>query len=194
MSSLLNGLRWVVGAFTGTLNWNPTANRSIAIPDASGTILLDTTAAIAGAVVNPSGVSVIDFSIPAGVRRLTLLSAGLEVATSGSIVRLGTSGGVVSTGYKNSTIFAGATTGVFDQASLVGLDVPTVPSAALNNFCMTFYRISPNIWISIGQSFFSADYTCFNFGNIALAGELTTFRYISATTMNSGSLQILWEF
>jgi hypothetical protein len=33
--------RWTSGAFTGTLSWTPTANRSIALPNDSGTVLLD---------------------------------------------------------------------------------------------------------------------------------------------------------
>lgn len=39
--SFVNGARWLSGAFTGVLNWTPTANRTITIPDASGIIQLD---------------------------------------------------------------------------------------------------------------------------------------------------------
>lgn len=37
---LLDNLRWLAGANTGTLSWTPTANRTITLPDASGTIAL----------------------------------------------------------------------------------------------------------------------------------------------------------
>ena len=41
MSVFVNGVRWFNGLFTGVLNWNPTAARSIVLPDDSGTVLLD---------------------------------------------------------------------------------------------------------------------------------------------------------
>lgn len=39
--TLLNGARWLSGLFTGVLNWTPTANRTITLPNDSGEILLD---------------------------------------------------------------------------------------------------------------------------------------------------------
>jgi len=35
---LLDNLRWLVGANTGTLSWTPTANRTIILPDGDGTL------------------------------------------------------------------------------------------------------------------------------------------------------------
>lgn len=37
---LLDNLRWLFGGFTGTLSWSPTADRTITLPDASGTLAL----------------------------------------------------------------------------------------------------------------------------------------------------------
>lgn len=39
--NLLNGARWLSGAFTGLLQWTPTSNRTITLPDRSGSVLLD---------------------------------------------------------------------------------------------------------------------------------------------------------
>ena len=36
--SFVNGARWLSGAFTGVLNWTPTANRTISLPDETGTL------------------------------------------------------------------------------------------------------------------------------------------------------------
>lgn len=41
MSVFVNGVRWFNGLFTGTLNWNPTANHVIALPPLSGMVALD---------------------------------------------------------------------------------------------------------------------------------------------------------
>lgn len=156
------------------------------------------TVPIAGSMVNPSGVSVVDFSIPAGVRRLTLLSSGLHVP-SGTIVRLGTSSGVLTSGYNGVTHYIGpsanypfAGAGV---SSTVGFTIPQCGGGSGGNdsFCMTFYRLSPNAWNAAGQSK-DNDYTEIASGNIQLPGELTTFRYISPSSINSGSLQLLWEY
>lgn len=152
---------------------------------------------IAGSMVNPSGVSVVDFAIPAGVRRLTFLSNGL--ISSGTIVRLGTSSGMLTTGYNSISHFYGSVGGwtgtVGTEAiSTVGIIVPKCQSAIHAVSCMTFYRISPNNWNATGQSRDGADFGANSIGNISLPGELTTFSYINPTTMTSGALQLLWEF
>lgn len=41
MSVFVNGARWFNGLFTGTLNWNPTANHVITLPPLSGVVVLD---------------------------------------------------------------------------------------------------------------------------------------------------------
>ena len=152
-------------------------------------------ATIAGSSVNPAGVSVVDFSIPAGVRRLTLLASGLYVL-SGAIVRLGTSSGVLTSGYNGVTHYIGPSANYpfagGGVSSTVGFTIPQC-GGGVDSFCMTFYRVSPNVWNVAGQSK-NNNYTEIVSGNILLSAELTTFRYISPTAMTSGSLQLLWEF
>ena len=41
--TFLNGARWLSGLFTGVVTWNPTASRTITLPDDSGTISLSAT-------------------------------------------------------------------------------------------------------------------------------------------------------
>lgn len=191
LSAGLRRLAFRSGSFLGTIDWTPTANQTINLPNASGTVLLDTTATIAGAIVNPQGVSVVDFTIPAGVRRLTLLASGL-IVQNGTIARLGTSEGVLTTGYNSLINYIGNNTG--SLTTNIGIAVPECSIASTASFCMTFYRVSPNQWNSTGQSRDIAEYSQICVGNILLPGELTTFRYISASTISSGSLQLLWEF
>ena len=154
--------------------------------------LSGTEAPIAGSMVNPSGVSVIDFSVPAGVRRLTLLSSDLAIPTN-SIVRLGTTSGMVATGYRNADVYAGAFSGGSTRGT-TGLIVPRCTD--YGSSCMVLYRTGTNRWNATGQSPDSAsgDIMVLTTGSIQLPGELTTFSYISPTTIASGSLQLLWEF
>ena len=172
-----------------TLTATPsTGDRSLKV---ATTAFVQNAVAIAGSVVNPVGVTTVDWSIPAGVRSITLLSKGVNGQTD-PIVRLGSSGGVLATGYNNALVTTGVATGL-NAGSTIGLQVPGYEDST-GSFCMNFYRISPNQWNSAGQSMYTVQYTRLSSGNIALPGELTTFRYISTVTMNSGFLQLLWEF
>jgi len=150
---------------------------------------------IAGLMVSPVGVSVVDFAIPAGVRRLTLLSSGLYVPP-GVIVRLGTSSGVLTSGYNGVQHYIGPSANYpfagGGVSSGMGFDAPR-SEGGNGSFCMTFYRLSPNAWNAAGQSK-NGEYTEIVSGNIILPSELTTFRYISPVAINVGSLQLLWEY
>ena len=155
------------------------------------TAFVQNATAIAGAVVNPVGVTIVDWAIPTSVRRLTLLSRGVAIPLD-SIVRLGSSAGLLTTGYNNIMCFVGLTTGL-NGGSTIGLQVPDCKDNT-GSFCMDFYRSSPHNWNSKGQAMNDLQYIRLSSGNIALPGELTTLRFISPTAINSGSLQLLWEF
>ena len=186
----------MAAAVTLTLPPNLGTAGQVIQTDGSGNLsyatLSGTEAPIAGASVNPSGVSVVDFAIPAGVRRLTLLSNGL--ITNNAIVRLGTSAGVLTTGYGDMIHYFGPN--AIGPGGLItnGISVPYCSLALDAIFCMTFYRGSANSWNSTGQGRDASDYGSISIGHILLPGELTTFRYINTTTMTAGSLQLLWEF
>lgn len=147
---------------------------------------------LSGSTVSPVGVSVVDWTIPAAVQRLTLLSSGLE-SLYGTIVRLGVNDGVVTTGYNSANHYIGPSTGL-SGISTVGLMVPECGDGAINSFCMTFYRVSPNTWNAASQGTDGTDYVQLTYGNVQLPGELTTVRYVSPAIINSGSLRLLWEF
>lgn len=179
---------FLAGNPTTTTQSPGTNNNTIA-----NTAFVQNAVAIAGASVNPSGVSVVDFSIPAGVRRLTLLSNGL--ISTGAIVRLGTSSGVLGTGYNSITHYYGQGNFIgIEATSTDGITVPKCSTVSNASSCMTFYRMSPNGWNSTGQGRDGAEFCTISIGNILLSAELTTLRYINPTTMTAGSLQLLWEF
>lgn len=77
--NLLNGIRWLNGAFTGALNWTPTANRSVTMPDQDGAIVLSefpgsftATVPLQGSTAYPtqavSGLGVIAFTLGSGAK------------------------------------------------------------------------------------------------------------------------------
>ena len=150
--------------------------------------------AIAGSTVNPVNTSIVDWTIPTGVRRITLLSAGIvEPPSSSSILRFGTSAGILTSGYYSVSVYTGPTTGPLQSAGGTGIEVPE--NDGTSGFCLNFHRLSPNAWHFMGVSRIGGGgYMALTAGSIALPGELTTFRYISPRIINSGSLQLLWEF
>lgn len=148
---------------------------------------------IAGALANPVGVSVVNFSIPAGVRRLTLVSSELAIGNN-TTVRLGTASGIVTTEYRTASVYVGSYNGSLSSNTTTGLHVPK--SLLQGACCMTFYRTNTNKWSTIGQNQESDEgiVLILTAGNIQLPSELTTFSFISTSTINSGSLQLFWEF
>ena len=145
----------------------------------------------AAPIIYPVNVSAIDWIIPAGVRRITLL--GFRVSVAGNtLVRLGTNLGVLTSGYESVNTTSGATAGAgAGSPSTLGLQVPDAGSS--NSFHMVFYKVDPNRWICIAQSSFLTQYVVSTISSIQLLGELTTLRYVSPQTL-TGSFQLTWEF
>ena len=136
----------------------------------------------------------IDFTgIPAGVRRITLIFNG--VSTNGSsilLVQLGTSGGIVSSGYT-----AGATSGATHSSSSAGFPV-SVNQAAGSEIrgVLTFQNISGNNWVVSG-TIWNGSFAANAAGSVGLAAALDRLR-LTATNgtdvFDLGAINILWEF
>jgi hypothetical protein len=141
----------------------------------------------------------VDFSIPIGARRITVLFQ--NVSTSGSsnavIVQLGVSGTPVTTGYVSaystlgsSTVatFSGATSGFYVNASL--------NAAAVFSGQIVITNINGNTWVGSASCARtdSAVQTISN-GYVPLAGSLDRVRITTtgADTLDAGSINILYE-
>ena len=96
MSFLLNGIRWFNGVFTGTLNWNPTANHVIALPPLSGVVALeDQPVGVGGAGVSLRGYEPI---VPATTSKI------LGLADSGTVQIFTNSAAAIVTIPLNSSV------------------------------------------------------------------------------------------
>ena len=143
----------------------------------------------------------IDFtSIPAGVRRITVVFN--QVSTNGSAgigIRLGTSGGIVSSGYDSSVTYfnnsgsgSGAPTDYFPLWNGSAADTNTGVMALLN--------ISGNIWVASYNGMMASGaqrFQCVSGGVVTLSSALTQLRLTSTTgssTFDNGSINIMWEF
>jgi len=143
-----------------------------------------------------------DFTgIPAGVRRVKLLLK--QVSTNGTshlAVRLGTSGGIVSSGY--DCMFAYDAPGVGGVTS-VGTGAFGISNGSIvdtHTGIMTFENQSGNLWLCsyIGMLAVNADrYRTHCAGFVDLGGGLTQLRLTTNSgtpVFDAGAIQLMWEF
>jgi hypothetical protein len=145
------------------------------------------------AQVITSGTTIDFSSIPSWVKRVTLVVSGLQSTGSDNLwVRLGTSGGFVSTGYSSIAVTSGGTvtsTTTFIVAR--GLD-----SSSTNFGQVVFNNITGNQWVASGVV---ADVgginATYSGGGITLGAALTQLRVLlsGANTFAAGTVNIFYE-
>jgi hypothetical protein len=166
---------------------------TLTLPTFSGTVGL----LVSGtAVASTSGTSIDFTSIPAGVRRITVMFKG--VSTNGSsavIVQLGDAGGFETTGYSGSVDFiednaAGTTfsTGFAIDRSLSASDVRTGQ--------MVICSFGANNWNETSTISTTLTSLCLGAGDKTLSDTLTQIRITTVNgtdTFDAGSINILYE-
>ena len=161
---------------------------------ATGTLLTAGTA-----VASTSGTSIDFTGIPSFVKRVTVLFNG--VSTNGAsivLIRLGTSSGVVATGYlgtvdTSSTATAAEviTTGLATERS------GAASSAMVRNGLITWCAFGNNTWsgsVSVGNS--GGGQMSYGASSIPLGGTLDRIRITTSNgtdTFDAGSINILYE-
>ena len=154
-----------------------------------------------GSIITLSGASQTFTGLPAGIRRITVGLRGFSSnGTSDFLIRLGTSGGLVSTGYlgysglvgPGGTATANYTTGFginqnVQGTALVGHGLMTIMCADLTN----------NIWVASGVVAYSDSARgCIFGGSVALSGacdRLAITTVNGTDTFDAGSINILYE-
>ena len=149
------------------------------------------------AVASTSGTSIDFTGIPSWVKRITVMLN--RVSTNGSsnfLARLGTSSGVVSSGYSCACAYSnasGASTSNFTTG--IGLINAFAASDTISGL-LIIANVSGNIWSAFGNFNLAANpninYTA---GNIDLGGTLDRVRIttVGTDTFDAGSINILYE-
>ena len=184
---------------------------TLTLPASTGTVVLDsatqtlTNKTIQGgsitqgtAVASTSGTSIDFTSIPSWVKRITFMFQGLSTnGTSAVLIRLGTSGGFVTTGYLSSaSAYTSATPSV--SSSTAGFLLEPSPAAvSVNNGMMIITNITGNSWVEIFSCGYSDNtYVGNGGGSIALASALTQIRLTTVNgtdAFDAGTVNILYE-
>ena len=151
------------------------------------------------AVASTSGTSIDFTSIPAGVKRITVMFSGVSLnAASEIMIQLGTSGTPKTSGYSGRVGFAGAS---FGTAAFSTGFITFVDSSAANthhgNFNICLLDSATNTWSYSGISAASdVAYVSTGGGSVALSGVLNMVRITSLSgtdTFDAGSINVFYE-
>lgn len=153
------------------------------------------------AVASTSG-TMIDFtSLPTWVKRITVMFSGVSTSgVSDYAIRIGDSGGIVSTGYASASIrhVGGSVNNGSQYTTCYGLNNP---NGASSTFSGAFVLLSfgSNIWVAncvIGDSNGTSAATSTAGGTKTLSGTLDRVRITTVNgtdTFDAGTINILFE-
>ena len=175
----------------GSITGSKLASATVAVSNLAQPMTLMT------AAVAPQG-STIDFSISSWAKRITVMLNELSPTSTSFIqVQVGTSGGMVTTGYKVSATML-STSSVSSAAHTTGFvfrDTNSTQLVALSGH-LILTNISGNTWIGsgiTGDNYYGVTQT--TGGSIVLGSSLTTVRITTtgADTFDAGSVNVMYE-
>ena len=149
------------------------------------------------AVASTSGTSIDFTGIPSWAKRITVMFAGVSTnGTSLVQIQLGTSSGIVATGYSGYYAFI-STSAVRGDTSTTGF--PFLSDTAANTFGgnVVICNVSGNTWaasLMVGSAGASTSNT--GGGYLALSGVLDRVRITTVggtNTFDAGTINIMWE-
>jgi hypothetical protein len=151
-----------------------------------------------GTLVATTSGTAFDFtSIPSWVKRITVMM--YEVSTNGGsnlLVQLGTSSGIVSSGYLSTNAYFNNTT-LGNGSDTSGMFAAVNPSASgLMSGIFTLTTLGSNVWVSSSTAKASTNQSSICASSITLSGTLTQLRFTSVggtNTFDNGSVNILYE-
>jgi hypothetical protein len=170
----------------------------LTLPVGTGTVVANNvnSAIVSGtAVASTSGTSIDFTSIPSWVKRVTVVFN--EVSTNGgseTLIQIGTSSGVVSSGYLSTSVGTAVSAGVSNYTT--GFGIRNDSSSYVMSGHMVITNISGNIWISSHTTKVSTAVCPVGGGSITLGGVLDRVRITTVNgtdTFDAGSINILYE-
>jgi hypothetical protein len=164
-------------------------NGTTGVQDNSGAFVAGT------AVASTSGTSIDFTSIPSWVKRVTVMLSGVSTnGTSAQLVRLGTSGGIVSSGYVSTSANQ---TGSTVTNSTTGFLFNGNPAAAsIQSGIITIALLNNNVWVATSVLTDSTSSLRYSAGDCTLSATLDRIRITTVNgtdTFDSGSINILYE-
>ncbi len=165
-------------------------NKTLTTPTITGGTLSGTSGTITTgtSVATTSGTSVDFTGIPSWAKRITVLVAGVSTSgTSSVIVQLGTSGGIVSTGYISACTGQSATNGFV----FYGTAASDIRSGA-----MFILNAGSGLFIQSGSNKSAATFSAAVGGDVTIAGTVDRIRLTTVNgtdTFDAGTVNIMYE-
>jgi hypothetical protein len=144
-----------------------------------------------------TGATSYDFTgIPSWVKRITVMFKGVSLSGTATLyVRLGTSGGIVTTGYACRASATGGTGSAYTDG--FGMAGSNVAADLSHGMCvLALEDLSTNTWAETSNVYASSNGMMVGAGSVSLSGALTTVRITSSNgtdTFDAGSINILYE-
>lgn len=160
----------------------------------TGTYTVSTSQTVASTTISVVGVDFLN--IPSWVKKITVILSG--VSTNGSnnlLVRLGTSSGVVTSGYISSLVSVNATIPA-NTDTTAGFMVASNNSASAVSGIVTICLLGSNIWVYSSTTKSTTTVVTYAAGDITLSGTLDRIRLTmigGADAFDAGSVNILYE-
>jgi len=135
-------------------------------------------------------------SLPALIKRITLMSKDFTTTGSQSFIRLGTSAGIATTGYKIAR-FAGGSQNSISTTQIKIDDTPSSNGGGFTSLVLTRYESGSDVWIVSGLTTHYDEPnqdTHTVIGSVSLPGELDRWSINSTSgAMNGGSANYTYE-
>ena len=179
---------------------------SIAAPAVAGSNTLTLLAATATnsvntlstAVASTSGTSINFTSLPAWIKRITVIFSGVSLSgTSHFLIQAGTGGTPTSTGYVSSSLSI-ATAGAPNTTSTAGYVFYDGNATEALSGNIIISNVTGNTWVASGNLASTAGQVCVTVGagTVALGGVLDNLRITTVNgtdTFDAGTVNILYE-
>ena len=148
-------------------------------------------------VVAAAGTSILFTDIPSTAKRITVMWTSLRTNGGTNVMlRVGTSGGIVASGYVGGMVQTGG--GAGSSASSTGMIIGGISSSESRTGTITINNLSGNTWIGTGLNISSDSASIFYsiVSRISLAQALDRVSVTSVNgtdQFNSGSVNIMYE-
>lgn len=152
-----------------------------------------------GTAQNSTSGTAIDFTgIPSWAKRVAVMFRGVSVnGTSSYLIQVGTSSGVVSSGYISTSNAADQAGNTAATSSTAGFIVLSDNASYIHSGIMTIalFDSSTNAWVASHSIKANTLVSMFGGGDVALSGVLDRIRIttVSANTFDAGSINIMYE-
>jgi len=162
------------------------------LPAVDGSQLTTTSSLVTGTTQATTSGNAVNFtSIPSTVKRISVLFRGISLSgTDDLIIQLGTSGGLVVSGYASLSHYGGA-----GASSTSGFIVFGAGTTNIVSGIMTIAHMGSNVYVSSHSCKYNTANGVFGGGDVALGGTLDrlTITTTGSNTFDAGSVNIMYE-